>query len=189
MGQSVYRHTKEVDIEVEFRVAKNLEKELREMIGEFEAPTLYHQDHYTSYHPQTGQLHRFREVQVGEEGRYFEMAKFPPYGGHLIEPEPIILSRDEFLERLANNSIIGTVKGSRREVKWNSMSFCLDNIEGLGEYTEIEKIVTNPQDIKKADKEVKDVALRLGVSPDELTDLPYPHLLRIGGPYEETSNS
>lgn len=188
MSQSVYIHTKEVDIEVELRVARNLEKGVKEMVGDFEAPALYHQDHYTSYNPQTGQLHRFREVAIDGGGKYFEMVKFP-YGGHLIEPVPIILSRDEFLERLSNHTIIGAVKGSRREVKWNGMSFCLDDIEGLGEYTEIEKIVTDPQDIKKADGEIKEVALQLGVSPDELTDLPYPHLLRIGGPYEEVSNS
>ena len=38
MSQSVYIHTKEVDIEVELRVARNLEKGVKEMVGDFEAP-------------------------------------------------------------------------------------------------------------------------------------------------------
>lgn len=85
------------------------------------------------------------------------------------EYETEIASREE-MERIL--SLMGFVEAvrirkERRSAKEGAYEFCLDEVEGLGTFVEVEKLVENESDVAAAHEELLTLLTELGISPED----------------------
>jgi adenylate cyclase, class 2 len=81
----------------------------------------------------------------------------------VVEDEGEII---KILERLGYTFGV-EVRKQRRTAKYNDMELCLDEIDRLGNFVEVEKLVDGVADIDKIRGELWDLLTQLGVNPKD----------------------
>ncbi len=85
-------------------------------------------------------------------------------------------------EVLASESgIISVVKKRRRLFMVNQTRLHLDKVDGLGEFLEIEGVLSENQPIDKGEKIAFEIMKKLGVSKSDLIDGSYIDLIEYNG--------
>ena len=80
------------------------------------------------------------------------------------------------MESLGHRPVL-TVKKVRRELKKGSVTLCLDEVDGLGRFLELENLVTDGGDRDTAERALLDLLDLLGVSRDRLIRASYLEML------------
>jgi len=74
---------------------------------------------------------------------------------------------------LGYNPVAPVVKKCRKTFTQKSMTACLDFVEGLGDYLELEIMVTNESDKEAALREIEDTLINLGYRFSDTTTMSY----------------
>ncbi|MFP4403206.1 MAG: hypothetical protein ACOC3X_01795 [Nanoarchaeota archaeon] len=176
--KSVFIKPQQYEYEVELRTKGNLENKIKNVFGIVPENKIYCVDSYIKYDKNTGFIHRLRKINKNENIKYFEMFKYPTtHKGHLLETEPEILTQKQYEKKIKENNLIVIVEGSRKQIKYNGLSFCFDDILNLGEWTEFEKIIYDKNKIKKTEGELIEIANSLGIKKNKLLKKPYPQMI------------
>lgn len=168
-----------MEAECKYRV-ENID-ETRRAIVELEAIYIGHEQHCDTYlrHParnfrDTDEALRIREI----DGKPFVTYKGPRLAGPMkirteIELPLVSNTVDDWLKiwRHLGFSIALAVRKSRHvyqlAVQNRNVTITLDHVESLGDFVEIERIVNHQEEIEAAQRDIQEVANKLGLSEIE----------------------
>ncbi|RLE93648.1 MAG: class IV adenylate cyclase [Thermoprotei archaeon] len=162
-----------MEIEVKFKVDNlgDLENRLKELGAVFKGTEIEEDIYYQ--HPcrdfrLTDEALRLRRTPKAYELTY----KGPRAPGKLKAREEIVVEVKDFVKadillRKLGFRKIAVVKKTRRKYILGNREICLDEVEGLGEFIEVELLVE--KSLSEAEKELLDFAKKLGISGEPIT--------------------
>ena len=162
-----------MEIEVKFKVDNlgDLENRLKELGAVFKGTEIEEDIYYQ--HPcrdfrLTDEALRLRRTPKACELTY----KGPRAPGKLKAREEIVVEVKDFVKanillRKLGFRKIAVVKKTRRKYILGNREICLDEVEGLGEFIEVELLVE--KSLSEAEKELLDFAKKLGISGEPIT--------------------
>ncbi len=136
-------------------------------------------DNYFSLSPQVRT--RMVELQHPCKKKSYAFTVKMPCDGAMSEYEKEISEAQygalsDTLIREAGSPLL-TVSGFRRQYKIDGMALCVDFVDGLGQWNEIEKMVTSRSDIERALREIFDKSAEFGLDISSMTDKTYPEMI------------
>lgn len=69
------------------------------------------------------------------------------------------------------------VKKTRLECKLNGFNLTIDNVDGIGYFMEIEKVISNENNIEKTKKEIMEFALAIGLTEADIENQKYDQMV------------
>lgn len=78
-------------------------------------------------------------------------------------------------DKMGNPEVI--VEGSRKAFSYNGLTACVDKVDFLGDYTEMEKVTNSKEENSQALREVVEALKSLGVRESQITSELYPTML------------
>ena len=120
-----------------------------------------------------------QETKNNATKNIFTLKKMINGHGDKIECETEISDPDNMLRAIAEMNFVPymTIAKSRRETKIGEYSICIDEVEGLGNFIEIEKLVDENADHDEIVDELRIFAEKLGVDRADSVDKGYDVLL------------
>ena len=172
-----------IEVEVKFRVP-NLE-EIEYQLIEWGAnldEIVIQRDHYFN-HPSRDFAETDEAFRIREEGE----STFLTYKGRKINKKSktrkeieIKISQTkeaaEMLELLGFKKVL-VVSKQRRIYKLDDVAWCLDEVDSLGSFLELEKIVKNNKDIQRTLDNMFKLVAKIGLNPKENITTSYMELL------------
>lgn len=83
----------------------------------------------------------------------------------------------DMLKRLGYTPGVRVIK-TRRKANYEGLEICIDEVEELGNFIEVEKLADDAADVDKIQKELWDILLQLGVKTKDRTHKGYDMLMR-----------
>jgi len=175
---------REIEIKVRVKDVNELISKLQTAGLELSQPVVQHDDVFSRGDKVGSNGSVFirvrRETRNGKATNSFTLKRMVDGHGDKIEFETEITNPNAMLGAIYELGLepYVTVKKSRRTAKADDYEICLDDVEGLGSFIEIEKIVDNSANHEEVMNELWQFAEKLGLSWSDCIDSGYDVMLR-----------
>ena len=172
-----------IEVEVKFRVAnlEDVEYKLLEW-GAKLVEIVVQRDHYFN-HPSRDFAKSDEALRIREEGELvyitYKGPKFDSKSKTRKEIEFKISQRDEANEmlQLLGFERVLVVSTQRREYKLDEITWCLDEVDGLGFFIELEKMIKSKKETKQVLAEMFRIVKKIDLNPDDNITKSYMELI------------